>query len=110
MIHAVDSGAKVKPFGTAVVIGLLGGTPVLEALHLMNDLPAATRLAFFSSGLFGTAALPASDAPLNWIAGQVASGAMPSLRVQTFDFDAVRRAHSLIPNFSPLRSVSPRPA
>jgi NADPH:quinone reductase len=26
----------------------------------------------------------------------VASGAMPSLRVQTFDFDDVRRAHSLI--------------
>jgi NADPH2:quinone reductase len=91
-----DSLKALKPFGTAVVIGLLGGAPVLESLHLMNDLPAATRLAFFPSGLFGTAALPASDAPLKWIAGQVANGAMPSLRVQTFDFDAVRRAHSLI--------------
>ena len=91
-----DSLKALKPFGTAVVIGLLGGAPVLESLHLMNDLPAATRLAFFPSGLFGTAALPASDAPLKWIAGQVASGAMPSLRVQTFDFDDVRRAHSLI--------------
>jgi len=91
-----DSLKALKPFGTAVVIGLLGGAPVLESMHLMNDLPAATRLSFFPSGLFGTAALPASDAPLKWISEQVASGAMPSLRVQTFDFDDVRRAHSHI--------------
>ena len=79
-----------------VSLPVLGGAPVLESLHLMNDLPAATRLAFFPSGLFGSAALPASDAPLKWIADQVASRAMPSLRVQTFEFDAVRQAHSLI--------------
>lgn len=91
-----DSLKALKPFGTAVVIGLLGGAPVLENLHLMNDVPAATRLAFFPSGLFGTASLPASDAPLKWVASQVAVGQMPSLRVQTFDFDDVRRAHSLI--------------
>jgi NADPH2:quinone reductase len=91
-----DSLKALKPFGTAVVIGLLGGAPVLENFHLMNDLPAATRLAFFPSGLFGTVALPAADAPLRWVADQVAGGLIPSLRVQTFDFDAVRRAHSLI--------------
>jgi NADPH2:quinone reductase len=91
-----DTLKALKPFGTTVVIGLLGGPPVLENLHLMNDLPGATRLAFFPSGLFGTPSLPASEAPLKWIANRLETGAMPSLRVQTFDFDAVPRAHSLI--------------
>jgi len=93
-----DSIKALKPFGTAVVIGLLGGAPVLDGLHLMNDLPDATRLAFFTSGLLGTLALPLADAPLKWVAQNVANGTMPSLRVQTFDFDDVRRAHVLIEN------------
>ena len=91
-----NSLKALKPFGTAVVVGLLGGAPVLDSLHLMNDLPAATRLAFFTSGLLGTPALPLTDAPLKWIAEKTASGAMPSLRVQTFDFDDVRRAHAVM--------------
>lgn len=91
-----DSLKALKPFGTAVVIGLLGGAPVLENLQLMSDLPQATRLAFFGSGMLGTPALPLDDAPLSWIAERVAHVAMPSLRVQTFDFDDVRRAHSLM--------------
>ncbi len=91
-----DSLKALKPFGTAVVIGLLGGAPVVDNFHLMNDLPNAARLAFFGSGLLGTPALPLTAAPLKWIADQVASGTMPSLRVQTFDFDDVARAHSLI--------------
>jgi hypothetical protein len=40
--------------------------------------------------------MPLQDAPLRWIAGEVAAGRMPSLRSNTFDFDDVRRAHSLI--------------
>lgn len=91
-----DSVKALKPFGTAVVIGLLGGAPTLDNLHLMNDLPNATRLAFFGSGLLGTPALLLTATPLKWVADQVASGAMPSLRVQTFDFDDVARAHGLI--------------
>ncbi|PRC94581.1 zinc-binding dehydrogenase [Solimicrobium silvestre] len=91
-----DSLKALKPFGAAVVIGLLGGAPSLDSLHLMNDLPNATSLAFFGSGLLGTSALPLAGAPLKWIADNVASGVIPSLRVQTFDFGDVRRAHSLI--------------
>jgi hypothetical protein len=64
-------------------------------MTLMNELPAATRLAFFPCGPFGSSALPASEAPLKWIASPVASGCMASLRVQTFDFETVRQAHSL---------------
>lgn len=91
-----DTITSLKPFGTVVVIGLLGGPPVLEKLHLMQDLPNATRLAFFPSGLLGTAALPLTNAPLHWVAGEIAAGRIPSLAVQTFDFDDLRRAHTVM--------------
>ena len=84
-----DTVKALRPFGTVVVIGLLGGPPVLDKLHLMQDLPNATRLTFFPSGLLGTAAFPLANAPLQWVAGQIAAGRMPSLGVQTFDFDDV---------------------
>jgi len=91
-----DTLKALRPFGHAVVIGLLGGAPVLESLDLMNELPQATRLSFFGSGMLGTPALPLSDAPLTWVTDRLASRDIPSLRVQTFDFDDVQRAHSLI--------------
>ncbi len=91
-----DSLKALKPFGTAVVVGLLGGAPILERLHMMDDLPVATRLAFFTSDLLGTKSLPLTAAPLKWIAEKTANGAMKSLRVQTFDFDDVRHAHALM--------------
>jgi len=91
-----DTVKALKPFGTVVAIGFLGGPPVLEKLHLMQDLPNATRLTFFPSGLLGTSSLPLASAPLEWVAGEIAAGRMPSLGVQTFDFDDVRRAHTVM--------------
>jgi len=91
-----DSIKAVRPFGGVSVIGLLGGPPVLEQFQLMQDLPGAVRLNFFPSGLLGTPAMPLRESPLPWIAGEIAAGRMPSLRSGTFDFDDVRRAHSLI--------------
>lgn len=91
-----DSIKAVRPFGCVSVIGLLGGPPLLEQFQLMQDLPGAVRLNFFGSGLLGTPALPLEESPLPWIADEVAAGRMPSLRTRTFDFDDVRRAHSLI--------------
>lgn len=91
-----DSIRTVRPFGGVSVIGLLGGPPLLEQFQLMQDLPGAVRLNFFPSGLLGTPAMPLQDSPLPWIAGEIAARRMPSLRTDTFDFDDVRRAHSLI--------------
>ena len=91
-----DSIKAVRPFGNVSVIGLLGGPPVLEQFHLMQDLPGAVHLNFFPSGILGTPAMPLHESPLPWIAGEVAAGRMPSLRSNTFDFDDVRRAHSLM--------------
>ena len=91
-----DTIKALRPFGAVNVIGLLGGPPVLEQFHLMQDLPGATRLSFFPSGLLGTPALPLHDTPLPWIAQEIAARHIPSLRTETFDFDDLRRAHSLM--------------
>jgi NADPH:quinone reductase-like Zn-dependent oxidoreductase len=91
-----DTIKTLKPFGAVSVIGLLGGPPVLEHFHLMQDLPGAARLDFFTSGLLGTPALPLTDAPLKWLAQETASGRIRSLRVRTFDFDDVPAAHSFM--------------
>lgn len=91
-----DTIKTLRPFGAVNVIGLLGGPPILEQFHLMQDLPWATRVSFFPSGLLGTPALSLQDSPLPWIGQEIAERRMPSLRTQTFDFDDVRRAHSLM--------------
>ena len=93
---ARDTLATLKPFGHTIVVGLLGGAPVIDNLNLMSDLPQAARLAFFGSALLGSPALPLAQSPLSWIADRIAAGSIPSLRVKTFDFDDVQRAHSLI--------------
>src|SRR5205085_1876715 len=69
-----DTIKVLKPFGAVAVVGLLGGPPVLDNFNLMGDLPNATRLSFFSSGLLGTPALPLRDAPLRAIADATAAG------------------------------------
>lgn len=90
-----DTIKSIRPFGAVTVIGLLGGAPVLEQLHLMMDLPNAVSVNFFPSGLFG-AALPLMDTPLVWIAKEIEVGRMPSIVAQVFNFTDLRRAHSLI--------------
>ncbi|VAV98961.1 putative zinc-dependent oxidoreductase, partial [hydrothermal vent metagenome] len=74
-----DSLKAVKLWGEVVVIGLLGGVPVLEQFGLMSDLPNTVKLSFFSSGLLGSEQLPLAKSPLNWIANQVHQGLMPDI-------------------------------
>jgi NADPH:quinone reductase-like Zn-dependent oxidoreductase len=91
-----DTIKTLRPFGAVSVIGLLGGPPVLDQFHLMQDLPAATQLSFFPGIVVGTPAMQMQDSPLPWIAQETAARRMPSLRTMTFDFDDVRRAHSVM--------------
>jgi NADPH:quinone reductase-like Zn-dependent oxidoreductase len=91
-----DTVKTLRPFGAVNVIGLLGGPPVLAQFHLMQDLPAATQLSFFPGILVGTPAMSLNDSPLPWIAQETAARRMPSLGTRTFDFDDVRRAHSVM--------------
>ncbi len=91
-----DSIQALRPFGGVSVIGHLDGPPVIDQLHLIQDLPVATRLSFFPSTLLGTPNLPLDDSPLNWVAGEVATGRMPSILGRTFAFDEVPEAHRLM--------------
>ncbi|AZC32306.1 Quinone oxidoreductase [Pseudomonas chlororaphis subsp. piscium] len=91
-----DTLKTLRPFGAVSVIGLLGGAPILEQFHLMQDLPAGVRLNFFPSGLFGTPALPLQDTPLPWLAKELAAKRIPSIHTRTFAFDEVREAHRLM--------------
>lgn len=91
-----DTVMAVRPFGAVSVIGLLGGPPLLEQFHLMQDLPAAIRLNFFPSGLLGTPALALDESPLPTIVAALEERLIPSLCSHIFDFDDVRHAHSLM--------------
>jgi NADPH:quinone reductase-like Zn-dependent oxidoreductase len=91
-----DTIKALRPFGAVNVIGLLGGPPVLDQFNLMQDLPGAAQLSFFTTGLVGTPALSLQESPLPRIAQETAARRMPSLHAMTFDFDDVRRAHSVM--------------
>ncbi|MEX1903176.1 zinc-binding alcohol dehydrogenase family protein [Pseudomonas aeruginosa] len=91
-----DSVRCLRPFGSVCVIGLLGGPPLLEQFQLMQDLPGATRLSFFPSGLLGGAYMDLGESPLGWVVRERTAGRLPSLLSAAFDFDDLPRAHSLM--------------
>lgn len=91
-----DTLKAVRHWGQVCVVGLLGGGPVIENFNLMGDLPNTVKLSFFSSGLLGSAQMPLTDSPLNWIAKQVHQGAMPSLITKNFDLADIQAAHRLM--------------
>lgn len=91
-----DTLKAVRHWGQVAVVGLLGGPPVLDHFNLMGDLPNTVRLSFFSSGLLGSDALPLRDSPLNWVAQQIARGAMPDAVARTFPVEDIREAHRLL--------------
>lgn len=91
-----DTLQSVRPWGQVVVVGLLGGAPVLESFNLMGDLPNTVKLSFFGSGLLGTEGLPLADSPLNEIANNVEAGNIPSTRARTFAIEDIQEAHRLL--------------
>ena len=91
-----DTLPCLRHWGQVAVIGLLGGPPVLESFDLMGDLPNTVRLSFFSSGLLGSDAMPLHESPLNWVAGQVSSGAIPDTIAKTFPVEEIQDAHRLL--------------
>ncbi len=91
-----DTFKSIRQWGHVVVVGLLGGTTVLESFNLMGDLPNTVRLSFFSSGLFGTATCPLNESPLNWVVKQVADGNIPDIVAKTFKVEDIQQAHRLL--------------
>lgn len=91
----VDTMKAIRPWGEVTVIGLLGGAPVLENFGLMSDLPSSVKLSFFQSGMLGNE-LPLEMSPIDWVAQQIKSGKMPSIISEIFEYDEIRKAHSLM--------------
>ena len=91
-----DTLKSIRQWGHVVVIGLLGGATVLDSFNLMGDLPNTVKLSFFSSGLFGSDALPLNESPLNWVVEQIASGNIPDTVAKTFNIEDIQEAHRLL--------------
>jgi NADPH2:quinone reductase len=100
-----DTMQAIRLWGQVVVVGLLGGAPVLSSFNLMGDLPNTVKLSFFASGLLGSDALPLHESPINWIAEQVESGAMPSIVSKVFNFDEIQTAHRLLDSNTALGKI-----
>lgn len=92
----LDTARCVRPWGEVVMVGLLGGPPILKELNLMMDIPNTVKLSFFNSQMLGSDALPLTDAPLDTIAHAIESGAVPSSLAKVFPVDAIREAHQLL--------------
>ena len=92
----VDTAKCIKPWGEIVVVGLLGGPPILESFNLMMDLPNTVKLSFFNSQLLGSDMLPLKDSPLNMIAEMVANGRIPSTLAKVYSFEHIQEAHNLL--------------
>ncbi len=92
----VDTARCVRPWGEVVVVGLLGGPPILNDFNLMMDIPNTVKLSFFNSQMLGSDALPLRDAPLNAIANGIAGGVVPSSQARVFPVEDIREAHRLL--------------
>jgi len=92
----LDTAKCIKPWGEIVVVGLLGGPPILESFNLMMDLPNTVKLSFFNSQLLGSDMLPLKDSPLNMIAEMVANGRIPSTLAKVYLFEHIQEAHNLL--------------
>ncbi len=88
-----DSAKVLKRWGELVVVGILSGSPIIEQLNLMSDLPMTVKLSFFGSGLFGTENLPLDTSSLNWVAEQVHQKNMPDITSHIFNFEDISKAH-----------------
>ena len=92
----IDTAKCVKPWGEVVVVGLLGGPPILKSFNLMMDLPNTVKLSFFNSQLLGSDALPLNDSPLNTIAKHIEDGKISSTLAKVYSFDEIQEAHKLL--------------
>ncbi|NOX76700.1 MAG: zinc-binding dehydrogenase [Gammaproteobacteria bacterium] len=90
-----DTVLAIKNWGEVVVVGLLGGSTIVEQFNLMGDLSNAVKLSFFGSVMLGTPDMPPlGNSPLNWIAEQIHQGLMPDITSEVFPLENIREAHT----------------
>jgi len=91
-----DTLNSIHHWGQVVVVGILGGSPILETFNLLDDLPNTVRLSYFGSGMLGSDELPLNNSPLEWIAKMIENGSIPSILAKSFEMDDIQEAHSLL--------------
>ena len=92
-----DTLKTVKEWGEVCVVGILTGSE-LGSFDVHSDLPNTVKLSFFASGLLGSAAMPFSDSPIQWIADQIERKRMPSTVSHVFNFEDIQAAHETMEN------------
>ena len=91
-----DTMASLRRWGEAVFVGFLGGTPIVEKFHFMNDLPNTIKLSFFGSGILGTDELALKNSPIPEIAMLLEQGKLPNIHSKTFSAQDIQLAHTLL--------------
>ncbi|MBO1254695.1 zinc-binding dehydrogenase [Alteromonas sp. 5E99-2] len=100
-----DTMASLRRWGETVFVGFLGGPPVIEQFHLMNDLPNTIKLSFFGSGLLGNNELELKHSPIPKIADLVAKGEIPNIHAKTFESSDIQEAHKLLASNTALGKI-----
>lgn len=100
-----DTMASVRRWGEVVFVGFLGGPPIIDQFHLMNDLPNTIKLSFFGTGILGTQELALSHSPIPQIANLLEKGELPNIHSKTFKAQDIQSAHELLAQNSALGKI-----
>ena len=100
-----DTMSSLRRWGEAVFVGFLGGKPVAEQFHFMNDLPNTIKLSFFGSGLLGTDELAVKNSPIAKIAELLNKGELPNIHSKTFKAQDIQAAHELLADNNALGKI-----
>lgn len=100
-----DTMKSLKHWGEVVFIGFLGGTPIIDQFHLMNDLPNTVKLSFFGSGILGTEQLPLNNSPIPKIAHLLNNDELPNIHSKTFQAQDIQSAHKLLASNTALGKI-----
>ncbi len=100
-----DTMSCLRRWGEVVFVGFLGGSPIINNFHLMNDLPNTIKLSFFGSGLLGNDELMVNKSPLPKIAELLHQGKIPDIHSKTFESKEIQSAHQLLNQSSALGKI-----
>jgi NADPH:quinone reductase len=92
----LDSLALVRRDGRLCLAGFLGGLAPLSNFNPLLQMPSGVHFSFFGSFVFGSAAFPLVDVPLQSIVERVESGVYKARPAKVFEFDQIAAAHRLM--------------
>lgn len=89
-----DTLKSIRPMGSIVLAGFLGGLEPLESFHPIFQLPNGIRLtALASTFIFGQKGFEYSKIPLQKIISDIEAGNIPNILRATFPAEEIAEAH-----------------